>query len=254
MVIALLTDFGDYYGGVMKGLIRKISRAEIIDVAHSITPQNVLEGAFLLYNSYKFFPEGSVFVSVVDPGVGGRRKALAIETENYWFVCPDNGIAYPSATDDGIVKVYEIREEVSRFSGYLSSTFHGRDLFAPAAALIKEGRLSEDYFLPCSDEIEKLELFDAEVKGNEIFGKVVYIDRFGNAVTNIREEVVSNMSPEKFFLGVLEIPFVRKYEDVDVGEPLCLIGSFNTLELSVRNGNFSRKFNLGHGNLRLRWE
>ncbi len=254
MVIALLTDFGDYYGGVMKGLIRKISRTEVVDVTHSITPQNVLEGAFLLYNSYRFFPEGSVFVGVVDPGVGGRRKALAIETENYWFVCPDNGIAYPSAIEDGIVRIYEIKEEVSRFSGSLSSTFHGRDLFAPASALIKEGRLSAEYFLPYNDEIEKLELFDVKIKGNEICGKVVYIDRFGNVVTNIREEIVSDLSPEKFILGSLETPFVRKYEDVDVGEPLCLIGSFNTLELSVRNGNFARKFNLMHGDLRLRWK
>lgn len=253
MVIALLTDFGDYYPGIMRGVIRKVSGVEVVDITHSISPQNVVEGAFLLYNAYRFFPPGTVFVAVVDPGVGGERRALAIKTRNYWFVCPDNGIAYPSASEDGIERVYRIKEEVSEITGRLSSTFHGRDIFAPAAALICEGWIDERYFEVNDSSIAELELFDVSVSGNAISAKVVHIDRFGNVVTNVKEDVIETLSPSKFFLGSVEIPFVEKYEDVGVGDTLALIGSFNTLELSVREGSFAERFGVGFGSIRLRW-
>ncbi len=253
MVIALLTDFGDYYPGIMKGVIRKISGAEVIDVTHTISPQNVAEGAFLLYNAYRFFPPGTVFVAVVDPGVGGDRMALAVKTRNYWFICPDNGIAYPSAFEDGIEAVYRIKDEVSEVTGTLSSTFHGRDIFAPAAALICEGWIDERYFERVDGPMVELELFDVSVGEGELLAKVVHIDRFGNVVTNVRREVVESVSPKCFYFGGAEVPFAGKYEDVNVGEPLALIGSFNTLELSVREGNFAEVFGVGFGEIRLRW-
>ncbi|WP_456477643.1 SAM hydrolase/SAM-dependent halogenase family protein [Geoglobus ahangari] len=253
MVIALLTDFGDYYPGVMKGVIRRISGAEVVDITHSVKPQNVLEGAFLLYNAYRFFPRDTVFVAVVDPGVGGRRKALAIRTENYWFVCPDNGIAYPSSSEDGVVEVYRINEAVSELVGELSSTFHGRDIFAPAGALLKEGRLEERYFSPHTDAIVELDLFDLTISESGVRAMVVHIDRFGNVVTNVRRELVERMSPEGVVFNGLEIPLVERYEDVEVGEPLALIGSFNTLELSIREGDFASEFGVGFGPISLRW-
>ncbi len=243
MVIALLTDFGDFYPGVMKAVIRRITCAEVIDITHSVTPQDVFEGAFLLYHSYRFFPPGAVFVSVVDPGVGGERRALAIKTKNYWFIAPDNGIAYPSAAEDGIEKMLSLDEKrLSKFSGELSSTFHGRDVFAPASALAVEGRIEE--FGEEVDEIKKLELFEVEV-GDTIKCRVAYIDRFGNLVTNVRKEVVEELKPKGFYLNGTKILFVEKYEDVGVGEPLALIGSFNTLEISVREGNAAKFFGVG---------
>ena len=242
MVIALLTDFGEFYPGVMKGVIRKITKEEVVDITHSVRAQNVFEGAFLLYNTYKFFPKGSIFVAVVDPGVGGKRRALAVKTKNYWFVAPDNGIAYPSASEDGIEKIISLNsEKLSEFSGELSSTFHGRDVFAPAAALIAEGKIDE-----YGEEIEtmkELELFEVKI-GEKIACRVAYIDRFGNIVTNLRREIVEDLKPKGFYINGTRIPFVEKYEDVKVGEPLALIGSFNTLEISVREGNAAEIFGI----------
>ncbi|WP_048092722.1 SAM-dependent chlorinase/fluorinase [Geoglobus acetivorans] len=251
MVIALLTDFGDYYPGVMKGVIRKITQDEVIDLTHSIHPQNVFEGAFLLHSAYRYFPAGTIFISVVDPGVGGDRAAIVIKTENYWFVCPDNGIAFPSAVEDGIRKILRIKESVSQFSGAFSSTFHGRDIFAPAGALIREGRM--EHFERFKGEPVKLDLFDARVEGGRIVGRVVHIDRFGNAVTNITRNQIEEYSVTGFMYRGHEIPLVEKYEDVERGKPLAIIGSFNTLELSLREDNFSRHFNVDFGNIELGW-
>ncbi len=251
MVIALLTDFGEYYPGVMKGVIRKLTDTEVIDITHSVTPQNVMEGAFLLYNAYKFFPRDTIFVAVVDPGVGSDRKALMIETKNYYFVCPDNGIAYPSAKEDGIIKIYHIDERISELVGELSATFHGRDIFAPAAALLSKG----DYkYFKETNEIRKLNLFKIEISDTEIRCNVVYIDRFGNVVTDIKDTVINNKKIKKIYFKELEIPLVRTYSDVGIGEPLALIGSFKTLELSIREGNFAKEFCVKHGMLRLRWK
>ncbi len=253
MVIALLTDFGDFYPGVMKGVIRKITESEVIDITHIITPQNVLEGAFLLYHSYRYFPEGTVFVAVVDPGVGGDRRAVAVRTTNYWFVGPDNGLIYPAASDDGIKEIYLIKNSISEISGSISTTFHGRDIFAPAAALIKEGKIHERYFEKTESGLEALELFEFEVGGDEIRCLVPYIDRFGNAVTNIKKDVLKELNAREFWFDGVRIPLVERYEDVEVGEPLAIIGSFETLELSVREGNFSEKYNVRGRRLRLRW-
>ncbi len=253
MVIALLTDFGEFYPGVMKGVISKVSSAEIVDITHSVSPQNIVEGAFLLYSSHRYFPENTVFVSVVDPGVGGKRRAIAVKTRNYWFISPDNGLVYPSASENGIEEVYLIKDSISEISGVLSSTFHGRDIFAPAGALIHEGRIREKYFQRVEPKIAKLELFDSRIEGREIFCKVLYIDRFGNVVTNLRREDLEDVDPERVVLDGTEIPVVERYEDVDVGDVLALFGSFETLELSVREGSFSEKYNVRHGELRLRW-
>ncbi len=253
MVIALLTDFGDFYPGVMKGVIRKISDAEIVDITHSVSPQNVPEGAFLLYHSYRYFPEGTIFVAVVDPGVGGKRRAIAVRTSSYWFVGPDNGLIYPAAEEDRIQEVFSIKKSVSEISGSLSTTFHGRDLFAPAAALIQEGRIDERYFDRSEDSIVKLELFDLEIQENEIKCLVLHIDRFGNVVTNIRKDELERLNPREFFFGDVRMPLVERYEDAEIGEPLSIVGSFDTLELSVREGNFSEKYNVQHGRLKLGW-
>ncbi len=252
-MIALLTDFGEFYPGVMKGVISKVSSAEIVDITHSVSPQNIVEGAFLLYSSHRYFPENTVFVSVVDPGVGGERRAIAVKTRNYWFISPDNGLVYPSASENGIEEVYLIKDSISEISGVLSSTFHGRDIFAPAGALIHEGRIREKYFQRVEPKIARLELFDSRIEGREIFCKVLYIDRFGNVVTNLRREDLEDVDPERVVLDGTEIPVVERYEDVDVGDVLALFGSFETLELSVREGSFSEKYNVRHGELRLRW-
>ncbi len=240
-VITLLTDFGDYYPGVMKGVILTLSpEARIVDITHSIEPQNVFQGAFLLYHSYKYF-RNAVHVAVVDPGVGTERKAVVVESKNYFFVGPDNGILYPSAIEDRIKAVYSIKEEISEQVGELSTTFHGRDIFAPAAAMVANGDYS--YLEEFEDgELKKLELFDYSVSDDKVRCRIVYVDRFGNIVTNLREE-----RGKGFYFNGIEFPLVKTYSDVDKGEPLSLIGSFGTLELSVREGSAAEMLGIKRG-------
>ncbi len=247
-MITLLTDFGDFYPGVMKGVILSLVNTQVVDITHNVEPQNVLQGAFLLYHSYRYF-KNAVHVAVVDPGVGSERKAILIETRNYTFVAPDNGIAFPAAKEDGVKKIYEIDYSISELVGELSTTFHGRDVFAPAAALAERG----DVYGYCReiDNIVELDLFDYEVKENEVECRIVFIDRFGNIVTNLRREDVKG---KVFYFGGTEFPLVRTYADVEEGEPLALIGSFNTLELSVRNGSAAEMLGIRKGGGRIRLE
>ncbi|MCS7144462.1 MAG: S-adenosyl-l-methionine hydroxide adenosyltransferase family protein [Archaeoglobaceae archaeon] len=246
MIITLLTDFGDFYPGVMKGVILSLApEAKIVDITHSVEPQNVFQGAFLLYHSYRFFKK-AIHVAVVDPEVGGRRRAIVVETRDHFFVAPDNGIAYPSANEEGISKIYEIDQKISEIVGELSTTFHGRDLFAPSSALILRKDFS--YFREI-DEIKTLDLFDYSLEGENLRARVVYVDRFGNLITNVPAKALKGA--KGFNLLGVEFPMVRTYSDVHIGEPLALIGSFGMLELSVRNGNASELLKIRSGSIEL---
>ncbi len=236
----------------MKGVMLSLTDATIVDITHSIEPQNVMQGAFLLYHSYRFF-NSAVHVAVVDPGVGSARKALVIETANHVFVGPDNGILYPSASREGIERVWVIDEaKTSAFTEGLSSTFHGRDVFAPAAAFAVEERIGE-IATPHDGEINKIDLFKVNVTDSGIDANVIFVDRFGNLVTNIRGEVVEELDAKAFYLSGTEFPLVTSYSQVEIGQPLAVIGSFGTLELSVRNGNASRLFGVSSGKIKLKW-
>ncbi|MDW7989830.1 MAG: S-adenosyl-l-methionine hydroxide adenosyltransferase family protein [Archaeoglobaceae archaeon] len=242
MIITLLTDFGDFYPGVMKGVIYSITpEAKIVDITHSVETHNIFQGAFLLYHSYKYFTRG-IHVAVVDPGVGGKRRAIVVQTKNHYFIAPDNGIVYPSASEDGIVKIFEIDNRVSKFVGDLSHTFHGRDIFAPCAALLLKGDFR---FLNEIDELKKMDIFDYKIVERKIRCRVAFVDRFGNIVTNLPMEAVK--SAKGFNISGIEFPIVRTYEEVAVGEPLALIGSFKTIELSVREGSASDLLKIRRG-------
>jgi S-adenosylmethionine hydrolase len=234
----------------MRGVILKICPdVKIVDIAHSIEPQNVYQGAFLLYHSYRFFPN-AVHVAVVDPGVGGDRKALIIECRNHIFVGPDNGILYPSAVEDGVKRIWVIdAEKTSKITGELSTTFHGRDVFAPASAYAVLGKI-EDVAKPYDGEIQRLDLFDYRIDGETIECRILFIDRFGNAVTNVKAEDLEDA--KGFYVNETYIPMVRTYSDVAIGDPLALIGSFGTLELSVRNGSFADAFGVKSGRFEMR--
>ena len=139
-IIALLTDFGQgEYVGEVKGVIKAIAPAsEIIDLSHGVQPYNPRHGAFLLLSSYSFFPKGTVFVCVVDPGVGTSRKPIAIKTKNHFFVGPDNGLLWPAAEHDGVMEARELSNKKYRLAR-VSNTFHGRDVFSPAGAHLANG-------------------------------------------------------------------------------------------------------------------
>lgn len=249
-LVTLLTDFGDYYPGVMKGVILKhLPDLKIVDITHSVEPQNVLQGSFLLYNSYRFFPP-SIHIAVVDPGVGGKRDAILLECKNHVFVGPDNGILYSSAAEDGIETIWKIKEE--KIDMEVSSTFHGRDVFAPAIYHYLKGEIEE--IAEKKKSIVEMDIFKCEIKEDRVRCRVIFIDRFGNAVTNLRKEIINELNPKAFYVSSQKFPLVKSYSDVDRGEPLSIIGSFNSLELSIREGNASEKFNLKSGLIELGFE
>jgi S-adenosylmethionine hydrolase len=254
-VIALLTDFGvdDPYVGVMKGVILSINpNAVIVDITHSVGKYQVLQGALILRSCYRYFPKGTIFTVVVDPGVGSVRRAIAIRTSSYVFIGPDNGVLTPAAFDDGIIDVYEVRKYTLPA---VSRTFHGRDVFAPVAAYISKGGLIEDIGGRVSvDSITTIEVSGAEVHNGEIIGKVVYIDSFGNAVTNIHPNNLRSLGIDEGELVNVEvnrvqyrIPWVKAYSDVKQGELLIITNSFNYIELSVNQGNASKTLKLEIG-------
>ncbi|NUO07589.1 MAG: SAM-dependent chlorinase/fluorinase [Candidatus Brocadia sp.] len=191
--ITLLTDFGnqDAYVGIMKGVIAGINPlANIIDICHNTPPQDIFHGAYLLYTSYNYFPKGTIHVAVVDPGVGSRRDVVCVETQEHIFLVPDNGIlsfVVQKESPKGIFRVTNNRY----FLPSPSNTFHGRDVFAPVAAHLSLGIKPRQL----GNKINKLEQLD--IPGPEyketgkLEGRIIYIDRFGNLVTNITREHIT---------------------------------------------------------------
>ncbi|MBI5229045.1 SAM-dependent chlorinase/fluorinase [Candidatus Micrarchaeota archaeon] len=226
-MIVFLTDFGQSeYVGVMKGVIHSmLPNAKTVDLCNSISPQNVREGAWVLLKNYKYFPQSSVFLCVVDPGVGTARRGIAVKTKNYYFVGPDNGLVFPAASDDEIV---ELRALHSRGA---SKTFHGRDVFAKAAAAIA-GKVFEKL----GEKTVHLTHLGFHLDLDKREGELVRIDSFGNIVTNLpsagkREYSVKYGSLER------KMKFHETYAEARERMPFLLEGSSGTLEISLKNGN-----------------
>jgi len=229
-IITLLTDFGDLYPALMKAAILKINPdAAIIDISHSIPPQNVRAGAFALMYTAREFPDETIHVAVIDPGVGTKRRALVIKAGEQYFVGPDNGLLIPAARSLGNFTVYLIEHEPPK-----SATFHGRDVFAPVAA-----ELSKDYdisrFKPIDDFIN-LDFGRVEASNEVLSGEVIYIDGFGNIITNIPGSLALQHMRFGDKVGVCgqQMPFVRAY--AEASGPLLTVGSHGFLEISVSGG------------------
>jgi len=235
-MIVLLTDFGhSEYVGVMKGVIYGINDdAKIVDLCHDISPQSIIEASWLLKNNYTYFPAGAVFCCVVDPGVGTERKALGVRTADYHFVAPDNGLLWETLKEQQIVemRVISIPEEASR-------TFHGRDVFAKAAANVDQGRF--DTLGPTTDKLEKLELYR-----NERVGTVVRIDRFGNIITNLPSEGKTTYSVEVSGRRS-RMDFYPNYDGAPNDELFLIEGSCRTLEISLKNGSANGRLQIETG-------
>jgi hypothetical protein len=229
-MIVLLTDFGDSeYVGVMKGVIyRYAPDAKVIDLCHTIQPQSIIEGSWILKNNYKYFPEGATFCCVVDPGVGTKRKAIAVKTKDYYFVGPDNGLLWEALAEQKIIKIRKITVGADA-----SRTFHGRDVFAKAAAQINKGEFESTG--EKTETIEKLELYKKEREGI-----VVRIDQFGNIVTNLTKQQKNKYRVEttekKYTMN-----FYTNYETAKEGELFLIEGSCNTLEISLKNGSANKQ-------------
>ncbi|MFW9907357.1 MAG: S-adenosyl-l-methionine hydroxide adenosyltransferase family protein [Candidatus Thorarchaeota archaeon] len=225
-MIVLLTDFGESeYVGIMKGvLLGYDSDIKIVDLTHSVTPQSVREGAWILINSYRYFPEQSIFVCVVDPGVGTSRDAVLVKTPEHVFIGPDNGLLYPATRDAAERQVYSIHPD-----SIISHTFHGRDVFAVAAGKYHSGVDLEEIGTPKTDLEVPLSFY---LKGRT--GEVVRIDRFGNIITNIpptdSETLEVSYGSRKFTL-----PLCETYAHGPSLGPFLLVGSYGTLEIAIQN-------------------
>lgn len=248
--ITFLSDFGtkEGYAAQMKGVVSSITDARIIDITHEVAPHNIREGAFILWTTAPFFPLGTIHVAVVDPGVGTERKGLIITTKKQILVGPDNGILLPAAHLLGDFMVYEITNP--RYMIHpLSRTFHGRDIFAPVAAYIARGVPFSEIGTKTSHFVD-LQFSLGEHQGDCISGKILYVDRFGNLMTNIPGEILPADIGQKKISVVCggrrwePVPFAPSYGYVGHGEVLCTLGSNRFLEISVNQGNAAQTLGL----------
>lgn len=252
--IVLLTDFGtrDPFAGVMKGVIAGLQPdARVIDLTHDVHPQNVPEGAFLLWSSYRYFPERSVFVAVVDPGVGTDRRILLVKSSRYWFLAPENGILDFILTEEQARACYEISVEGSRYTlPGVSATFHGRDVFAPIAAHLVSGVRPERLGKPTRAPVPALKFVAGRAAR---FASVLHVDRFGNIVTDLRIDRIGTLKELRSGRGVVG-RWVRTYAEAPARTPCLIIGSSGLVEVAIRNGNAAAKLNWKTGTkLSIRW-
>ena len=253
-IITLLTDFGteDSYVGAMKGVILSINPdATIIDISHQIPPQDITAGAFVLSQSAPFFPKGTVHIAVVDPGVGGKRKPILIETDKYFFVGPDNGIFDIALQNERIRRKIHLTNK-NYFLGYISSTFHGRDIFSPVAAYLSLG-IDPALFGKKIKTLTSLDVKKPFAKDGKITGRIIHIDRFGNLITNIDEGLLKKVFKNRIF--EVEVcdniikRFVPSYTNAKQGEPIGLIGSSGLMEIAMREKNASIELGIKRGDV-----
>ncbi len=240
-IITLTTDFGlrDPYQGAMKGAILSIDpAAAIMDISHLVASGNVIEGAFVMRSACPYFPDGTIHAGVVDPGVGSERKAVLVQTERYFFIGPDNGLLSLAANGDGIKRVIEL-ENRRFFRKEVSDTFHGRDVFGPVAAHLCLG-IDPALLGRQLDKLSGLDLPMPVISKGMIAGEVIYIDSFGNAITNIRGKEMWNRAGLEVGIKGLKLKGVfSTYSKAPNGAAVALIGSTGLLEIAVNKGSAS---------------
>ena len=237
--ITLTTDFGltDHYVGVMKGVIQGIAPgAAVVDITHAVSPYEIPEAAFLLAQAYPYFPPGTVHVVVVDPGVGTSRRPILAEGARQYFIAPDNGVLSMVYAREEKVKVRAITAE-RYFRRPVSQTFHGRDIFAPAAAHLAAGTPPARFGKLIRDYLRRDDFAQPLRTGKSMWsGAVLHIDHFGNVVTNIRPEHIPALAARPFEvrLGPHRVDFVaRSYAEGPAGVPFLIVGSSGYFEISV---------------------
>ena len=249
-IITLLSDFGlsDAYVGTMKGVILSINPdAAIVDLTHEVQAQAVEQAAYLLSTAYRYFPAGTIHVAVVDPGVGTKRRSIAARAGRWTFVAPDNGLLSHVIRRENEVQVFEIME-----TGYvlpeISRTFHGRDVFAPAAAHLSLGVPISDLGPAVTDPV--LLPPPPQPTGDAYTGKVIHIDRFGNCVTDIEEEQFRRWATGGVTIEAegrrIRGP-VATYDEAAPGEAAALFGSAGRLEIAVSMGSAASALGLTLG-------
>ena len=251
-IITLTTDFGtnDLYVGVMKGVILSINpQAQIVDITHAVPPQDIRAAAFLIDSAYGYFPTGTIHLVVVDPGVGSLRRAIACQTEHGCFVCPDNGVLSYILHDELCYRAVAV-ENLAYCLPQISNTFHGRDIFAPVAAHLSQGVPLDDFGRPV-DDLVRFPIPAPQMTDSEIIGHVLWVDQFGNLITNISDETLKLFDIQSGFVikvGTMTLERLnRSYAESEVGELLAIIGSFGRLEISINQGSAACVLGLKQG-------
>jgi S-adenosylmethionine hydrolase len=251
-IIALLTDFGtrDHYAGTMKGVVLGLCPdVTLVDITHEISPHDVLAGALALVASCKYFPAGTIFLIVVDPGVGSARRGLIADTGEYRFVAPDNGVLTLALREHKPKRVVELTER--RYARpTVSRTFEGRDRFAPAAAWLAKGTEPTAMGRPVASWVQ-IEVPEPRVEASTMTGEVLMVDRFGNLVSNIDRRLFDQFRHD----GAIRIAInghsvdrlVATYAEAPAGSVCALFGSSDHLELAVNGGSAAEQLQLGRG-------
>ncbi|MCP5467696.1 MAG: SAM-dependent chlorinase/fluorinase [Deltaproteobacteria bacterium] len=255
MEIVLLTDFGwrDGYVGTMKGVIHRISpKAVITDLAHELPNFNILHASMVLQRSYQFFPKNSIFVCIIDPGVGSERKPILVKTKDYIFIAPDNGVLTMTLHETQAEKILYLNQE-EYFLQPISQTFHGRDIFSPVAAHIANGVPIEKLGSPL-EEIYQLEDIEAKVENEKIQGRVISIDHFGNVITNIKREIIEQHFPRLDFAASIINEskttishFCSHYAEGRPSEPIMIFSSNGFLEICLNQSSLEELLEVSVG-------
>jgi len=241
-IITLTTDFGrsDPYVAMMKGVILSINPdAKIIDITHQIPAGSIQEGGSIIKDSYKYFPSATVHIGVVDPGVGGKRRPIVVLVDNYFFIGPDNGLFSTIIESQRHPDVIHLNE-TKYWMPNISSTFHGRDVFAPVAAHLSLG-LNPFLMGEKIDNPTHIASPHPHKNNSDLVGEIIRVDHFGNLITNITREHLSQFPMSKGLIikvGSLTLKKISPtYNDVPEGQPLALIGSSDALEIAVNMGS-----------------
>jgi S-adenosylmethionine hydrolase len=249
-LLALLTDFGlrDHYVGTMKGVILGICpEAMFVDITHDVAPHDVLGGALELAAAYRYFPSGTIFLVVVDPGVGSTRRGIAADCGEYRFVAPDNGVLSVVFDQTPAKRAVELTDR-KYARPTISKTFEGRDRFGPAAGWLAKG-VQLTALGRAATSLVRLDIPLPRASDGGVDGEVLRVDRFGNLTTNIDEATLSKMSgPVTVRIGAELIPrVVSTYADATPGELCALVGSSDRLEVAVNGGSAAALLGLGRG-------
>jgi hypothetical protein len=252
-IITLTTDFGyrDPFVGIMKGVILNINPSvTIVDITHNISPQNILEAALTVEMSFESFPHETIHVVVVDPGVGSARRPALVITDRHYFIGPDNGV---------FSQIYKLKHETLMvmhitsehyFMPRRSSTFHGRDIFAPVAAWLSRGIDASKFGEPITDYVTISVPVLTMTENNSLEGEIIYIDRFGNAITNIKAQQIDDLQRGepveklKVLVKGKEAPFKNHYSEAEDTGLYSLLNSFGNLELFVYKSSASSDFDI----------
>ncbi len=249
-MITLTSDFGlkDPYVGEMKGVILTINpNAKIIDITHEVEKFSVRMGAFMLASAAPYFPKGTIHLAVVDPGVGTERRAILVQTKQSFLIGPDNGVLILAAQNQDIEHIFQITNLKFTLTP-VSSTFHGRDVFAPAAAHLDIG-VNISAFGPEISDAVKPEYTILQHRNGSLIGEVLHVDSFGNIITNIPQKEIAQAKKIKAKLQnlSLNLNFGKTYNQANPKEAIALIGSLGFLEIALNQASAAERFNVKTG-------